>query len=432
MNAEKTGTLIKQLRLNKNLTQAQLAELVFVSDKAVSKWERGDGCPDITILPKLAEVLCVQMENLMEGEIPKSQDISKMQIKDYNFRQPDRYPQHIQKDIAMMGDEICKKINKIFSSIMNEFCELSILGVDQMINIEFLHSIPSSCFFYDFNYHDNGFCIEVDKELGKYFLKQDTKKFSSITDFDFEVLKNYFIKEIANAMGEEISANTKGSIDSTKFSVSKAHSFYNTSILNQEDRCMMLLLTLKCKVDNQDSYMNIQLSEGLLKEMTTGGFFSDGYSSKLKIQILSNVKNKQLPDNIFVEFGRFHTENVSLEIGKVLVLDKKESEGLNVVFNNKVIHTGKTITADEHFGIEILESHQLNEIIYDETDYISIQLGSTVLKEEEINLLHQGSYIILNQIAGSPSHIIRSGKIIGNGEIVIADKYFAIRVTEIM
>ena len=62
MNAEKTGALIKQLRMNKNLTQAQLAELVFVSDKAVSKWERGDGCPDITIMPKLAEVLNVEME----------------------------------------------------------------------------------------------------------------------------------------------------------------------------------------------------------------------------------------------------------------------------------------------------------------------------------------------------------------------------------
>lgn len=41
MNAEKTGLLIKELRTQKNMTQAQLAEILNVSDKAVSKWERG-------------------------------------------------------------------------------------------------------------------------------------------------------------------------------------------------------------------------------------------------------------------------------------------------------------------------------------------------------------------------------------------------------
>ncbi len=57
MDAEKTGKLINFLRSKKSLTQKQLAELINVSDKAVSKWERGDGCPDVGLLPSLAEAL---------------------------------------------------------------------------------------------------------------------------------------------------------------------------------------------------------------------------------------------------------------------------------------------------------------------------------------------------------------------------------------
>lgn len=431
MNAEKTGALIKQLRINKNLTQAQLAELVFVSDKAVSKWERGDGCPDITIMPKLAEVLSVEMESLMEGTIPKTQDISGMQIKEYNFRQPDRYPQHMQKDIIMMGEEIRKKINKSFTAIMNERCEFSISTVDQMINIEFLRSVPKSCFFYDFDYQNNGFCIEIDKELGKYLLKQDAKKHSEITTFDLEVLNNYFIREISVALQEEITANTNGNISSEKFSMEKVRSSENTNNTKQEENWMMLLLSLKCNIGEQESYLNIQLSAGMIEEMSLGGFFNEGYSSKINIQYLSNVKTKQTPDNIFVEFGRFHPDNVNLEYGKILVFDKKETDGLNVVYQNKVIHTAKTMVADENFAIKILESHQLNEITYTETDYISIQLGSTNLTAEEINTLHKDSILVLHQFSGEPSQIYHNGKVIAKGEIVIVDQNLGIRIIEV-
>lgn len=86
MNAEKTGNLIYEIRTRKNLTQKELAELVNVSDKAVSKWERGEGCPDVSVLPNLAAALGIEVETLMNGEMPMSQDVSGKQIKEYNFR----------------------------------------------------------------------------------------------------------------------------------------------------------------------------------------------------------------------------------------------------------------------------------------------------------------------------------------------------------
>ncbi|MFR5422592.1 MAG: helix-turn-helix domain-containing protein [Oscillospiraceae bacterium] len=52
MDQTRTGALIRALRQNKQLTQRQLADAIGVSDKAVSKWERGCGAPDISLLPR--------------------------------------------------------------------------------------------------------------------------------------------------------------------------------------------------------------------------------------------------------------------------------------------------------------------------------------------------------------------------------------------
>ena len=54
MDCAEVGALIRALRLEKGLTQRALAEKIGVGDKAVSKWERGMGCPDVTLLPALA------------------------------------------------------------------------------------------------------------------------------------------------------------------------------------------------------------------------------------------------------------------------------------------------------------------------------------------------------------------------------------------
>ena len=69
MDQEKTGKLIRTLRTQCGLTQKTLAEAVGVGDKAVSKWERGLGCPDVSLLPELSRVLGVGLEALLSGEL---------------------------------------------------------------------------------------------------------------------------------------------------------------------------------------------------------------------------------------------------------------------------------------------------------------------------------------------------------------------------
>ena len=69
MDREKVGNLIKQLRTEKRLTQLQLAELLNVSDKTISKWERGLGCPDVSMLPELSKIFSVSLESIFAGKI---------------------------------------------------------------------------------------------------------------------------------------------------------------------------------------------------------------------------------------------------------------------------------------------------------------------------------------------------------------------------
>lgn len=71
MDNIKTGLLIKKLRVEKNLTQKELAENINLTDKAVSRWERGCGAPDMAYIEKLADVLGISSETLLAGEIPE-------------------------------------------------------------------------------------------------------------------------------------------------------------------------------------------------------------------------------------------------------------------------------------------------------------------------------------------------------------------------
>ena len=68
MDYNKIGKFIEEERKNKKLTQAKLAEKIFVSEKTISKWENGKGIPDTTSLVKLCEVLEISLNELLNGE----------------------------------------------------------------------------------------------------------------------------------------------------------------------------------------------------------------------------------------------------------------------------------------------------------------------------------------------------------------------------
>lgn len=79
MDCGKIGRLILQLRTEKGLTQRQVADKLNISNKTVSKWECGLGCPDVTLWDELSTVLGADILRLLQGELnPNRPDVGKI------------------------------------------------------------------------------------------------------------------------------------------------------------------------------------------------------------------------------------------------------------------------------------------------------------------------------------------------------------------
>ncbi len=90
MTNETLGKRIGELRRRKNLTQDQFAEAMGVSAQAVSKWENDISCPDISLLPAMADFFGVTIDRLLRGEpeetvrivpVEERKDISQMLLR---------------------------------------------------------------------------------------------------------------------------------------------------------------------------------------------------------------------------------------------------------------------------------------------------------------------------------------------------------------
>jgi transcriptional regulator with XRE-family HTH domain/desulfoferrodoxin (superoxide reductase-like protein) len=75
MDCKKVGKLIFERRRECGFTQKQLADKMNISDRTISKWERGLGCPDISLLHELSTILEVNIEKILSGDLePNSAD----------------------------------------------------------------------------------------------------------------------------------------------------------------------------------------------------------------------------------------------------------------------------------------------------------------------------------------------------------------------
>lgn len=84
----KLGQNIKSLRMRKNMTQGQLAELVGVSYQAVSKWESGTTLPDVSLVPRIAQIFQVTMDELFSYSIEEQEkDIESIRMQAQQLRE---------------------------------------------------------------------------------------------------------------------------------------------------------------------------------------------------------------------------------------------------------------------------------------------------------------------------------------------------------
>lgn len=76
MKKQTLGMMISSLRKEKGMTQLQLAEIMGVTDKAVSKWERDLSAPDVNSIPKLAETFGITVDELMQVKTETKENIN--------------------------------------------------------------------------------------------------------------------------------------------------------------------------------------------------------------------------------------------------------------------------------------------------------------------------------------------------------------------
>lgn len=136
MNYEKIGDFISNKRKENNLTQKELAEKIGVTDKAVSKWERGLGCPDVSILEVLASTLDVTILEILKGRMIENEIIPVTEANDY-----------IKDTVQRSKDEINKKAKQVLTQILSIII-IVILSFLVILNVSHILYLNSSEVYY--------------------------------------------------------------------------------------------------------------------------------------------------------------------------------------------------------------------------------------------------------------------------------------------
>lgn len=135
MNYDKIGSFIQQKRKDKGLTQKQLAEKLGVTDRAISKWERGQGCPDVSILEILSKELGCSILELLKGREIENEVIPVTEADDYV-----RDSMNISKQITK--EKVISIINKIVvGTIIVIFILLLYFNVMQKIYVNRVYNL---------------------------------------------------------------------------------------------------------------------------------------------------------------------------------------------------------------------------------------------------------------------------------------------------
>lgn len=165
MNQASFGSIIRSLRRQQSMTQAELANLVGVTDKAVSKWERGVSYPDISLFPKLADVLGVTVDDLLQEFTEEERPSRLLQI--FQMSHDIRTPLHIIlgcADMALMYHEDKDRLLRYLENIRVSG-EYLLRTIDQVMEVasqerpgeirelrEYLHqSVNDTALGYDFS-----------------------------------------------------------------------------------------------------------------------------------------------------------------------------------------------------------------------------------------------------------------------------------------
>lgn len=201
MNYEKIGEFISKKRKEKNMTQKELANKIGVTDKAISKWERGLGCPDVSILEILSKQLDVSILEILKGRIIENEVIPVTEANDY-----------ILEATKFSNKQLLKKIVKGMATILIiGICSLLlVLNVSHMLYLnqydtidfeaERMTTLKNNLEVISSNIeiikNDQGIYENGDYERINYYLEQIQDDISNMTLFKYDSKRNIYINDM--------------------------------------------------------------------------------------------------------------------------------------------------------------------------------------------------------------------------------------------
>lgn len=183
MNYKEIGLFISKKRKELNMTQKELADKLNVTDKAVSKWERGLGCPDISILEVLSNILGVSILELLKGRNIEGKVIPVVEADDY-----------LKNTINYSKKSLNKKILDLLTII--------IIGITSFIVIININHIMYLNKEYEYDFSNNEILEDINKIENNINKIKNTNNIFDNTDYKNlnELLNSYYNKIISNSI----------------------------------------------------------------------------------------------------------------------------------------------------------------------------------------------------------------------------------------
>lgn len=154
MDKEQLGSFISQLRKEQNITQKELADILGVTDKAVSKWERGLSFPDISLLEPIAAAFDVSIPELLQGKrFPKKEPVSVAEV------------EKVLDDSLHIFDSELKRKHIISKSIILLCCMSVMLLISIILNIINMTKPENTETYIPVPYHEAYETIVSDNQL---------------------------------------------------------------------------------------------------------------------------------------------------------------------------------------------------------------------------------------------------------------------------
>ena len=308
MNYEKIGLFIKEKRKELNLTQKELASKLSITDKAISKWERGLGFPDVSLLEDLSTILNISILELIKGE--SIDDDIKIETDNY-----------IKETLSITESEHLRKrkelINKILSFIIIGISTLIvILNIIQIINLN--QSYSRTINSHDKEYLNNKLNIIESKYN---LINNNIGKFQ---EGDYKVII-YYLNDLINDLKSEDIVN-KNTVNYKTFDLYMLE--YTRHFKYNSNNVYNIIQILSKYTDNEllisYSALYSQTSDNL-----TANDINHNYSitDVAKYKILNNDNNYYFSNNNYITIKEKYLnykisnliflENIIIEVGDI-------------------------------------------------------------------------------------------------------------------